>query len=181
MSINFVEELVSEYYRLRGYMVTSNYWFPIQTERTRTQRGKSQTYMARSWSDMDVIAIGEKEILIVQVKAIVNEMRVVENIKTFFKQAGEFLQEGMAPDRSSSISWWLKGRQVKHVLVYEYYSPPSYLDELKACEIEVWKFNDYFEEILEYIVEKDGVKEGSPLMRMLHYLNINNKLVQEEQ
>ena len=177
MSANFVEELVTEYYKLRGYLVTSNYWFPVVTERERSQRGKEQKYSARSWSDMDVIAVGEKEVIIVQVKAIVNEKRVVEKVKSFFVHATQFLESGKAPDQNSSISWWMKGRKIKKVLVYEYYSSPSYLNELKRSGIEVWHFNTYFDEIIEYISSKNGVKEENPLMRMLHYLKANNKII----
>lgn len=177
MSANFIEELVTEYYKLRGYLVSTNYWFSIVTERTRNQRGKEQTYFARSWSDIDVIAVGEKEIIIVQVKAIVNEKDVVEGVKTFFQRADKFLKDGVAPDQKESIAWWLKGREIKRVLVYEYSSPPKYLELLKEAGIEVHSFTSYFNQIVEYIEKKEGVKEESALMRMLHYMNVNKRIV----
>jgi hypothetical protein len=181
MSANFVEELVAEYYRLKGYMVMSNYWFPTQTQRNRTQRGTAQEYSARSWSDIDVLAAGKDELLIVQVKAIINQRSVAEKILKFFDQATTYLDEESAPDQSHSIAWWKDGRAIKKLVVYEYYSPPSYLDILREAGVEVCQFSSYFDEIVEYIKNKSGVKEESPLMRMVHFLEKNDYLVNKTQ
>ncbi len=180
MSANFVEELVSEYYRLKEYLVMTNYWFPIQTTRKRNQRGAAQEYSARSWSDIDVLAVGHEEVLLVQVKAIVNQLETSEKIKGFFVRAEEFIQSGQAPDGASSIAWWQTERTVKKVLVYEYYSPPSYLDQLRNAGIEVREFSSFFDEIVKYIGEKSGVKEESALMRMIHFLDAKKYLVRKD-
>ena len=179
MSANFVEELVSEFYRLRGYLVMTNYWFSIQTARKRNQRGADQEYSARSWSDIDVLAVGHDEVILVQVKAIVNEASVAEKIKGFFVHAEEFVQRGLAPDGSSPISWWETGKVLKKVLVYEYYSPPKYLNQLRAAGIEVHEFSSFFDEILDYIHAKNGVKEENALMRMIHFLTAKKYLVHD--
>jgi len=54
---NFVEELVAEYFKIKGYFIMTNYWFPIISQRNRIWRGKEQTFIAQSWSDIDVIAM----------------------------------------------------------------------------------------------------------------------------
>ncbi|GEM_PF-2082292 len=176
MSANFVEELVTEYYRIRGYLVLPNYWFPVQNSVHRTQRGEDQKYSARSWKDIDVLAVGEKELILVQVKAIVNEAGVVAKVQSFFDQAEQFIQQGKAPDGIASIQWWGKERTIRKLLVYEYYSVPKYLNQLKGTGIEVREFDSYFKEIIQYIKAKNGVKEESPLMRMIHFLNNNSHL-----
>jgi hypothetical protein len=176
MSANFVEDLVCEYYRMRGYLVMQNYWFPVQTERRRNQNGVDQKYSARSWSDIDVLAIGPQEILIIQVKAIINGMHVAEKVETFFDQAFMFLEQGIAPDNKNPIAWWCDGRALKRLLVYEYYSPPSYTNRLRDAGIEVREFSDIFKEIVGYVRLKAGVKEESTLMRMIHFLNAKNYL-----
>jgi hypothetical protein len=47
--------------------------------------------------------------------------------------------------------------------------------------VEVRQFSSYFDEIVDYIKNKSGVKEESPLMRMVHFLEKNNYLVKKTQ
>jgi Asp-tRNA(Asn)/Glu-tRNA(Gln) amidotransferase C subunit len=70
-------------------------------------------------------------------------------------------------------------KKIKKVLIYEHYSSPSYLNKLKSSGVEVWHFNTHFDEIIEYISSKNEVKDENPLMRMLHYLKANNKIITE--
>jgi len=103
MSCNFVEELVAEFYRISGFLVTKNYWFPFTTPRTRKVNGKGQKYKAQSWADIDVLALNEKELHIIQVKAIVNQPQTVSSILTFYDRACVYLQNGTAPDGEKDI------------------------------------------------------------------------------
>jgi hypothetical protein len=176
MSANFVEELVAEYYRIKGYMIAPNYWFPVETTRYRTQRGMQQEYTARSWSDIDVLAIGEKEILLIQIKCIVNENKTVKKIETFFENAMAFIESGLAPDNESSIQWWRKGKKIRKILVYEFSSTPSYIELLKGSGIETYLFGDYFDGLVEYVENRSGFKEENALLRMIHFLNYNGYL-----
>ena len=80
MAENFIEDLMYEYYKMKGYFVMQNYWFDFNTPRERTQKDKKQVYSAKSWSDIDIIAINEKEMNIVQVKSIINDEKAAENI-----------------------------------------------------------------------------------------------------
>jgi len=174
---NFVEQLVAEHYKTKGYLVSSNIWIPFQSKRQRTQKGMEQEYDSQSWTDIDILARNEKELLIIQVKAIVNQKIISEKIIDYFQRVDEFLKNGVAIDGKSDISWWSKGVSKKKIVVYEYYSPPSYLDLLKEREIETIKFSEIFKEIKEYSKNKTGVKEQNASMRFIHFL-INEKIIE---
>ena len=173
---NFVEQLVAEYYKTKGYIVMSNYWLPYQSIRKRVQKGISQQYEAQSWTDIDILARNDKELLIIQVKAIIQQKIVSEKIIKYFEKVDEFLKRGIAIDKTSDISWWYKDVETKNIVVYEYYSPPSYIDLLTDNNIEVVKFSGLFKEIIEYAKNKKGVKEQNASMRLLHFL-INEGLM----
>jgi hypothetical protein len=56
--------------------------------------------------------------------------------------------------------------------VYEdkLYSVPSYLRIINEAGIETQYFGDYFNYLLMYVRDKEGVKEGNAVMRLLHFL-----------
>ena len=180
MSANFIEEMVTEYYRTKGYLVHTNYWFPFESVRKRIQKGVKQGYSARSWSDIDVLAIGEKELLLIQVKAIINESKSAEKIIDFFEKTHIFLDNGKAPGTENSIKWWIRGKAVRNIVVYEFYSPPKYIKQLKDVGIEVQLFSDYFKEIITNANDRKGFKEENALMRMIHFMNHNNYINVDE-
>ena len=173
---NFIEELVAEYFRIKGCFVMSNYWFPILSERRRNQRGQDQVFTARSWSDIDVVAINNRELFLVQVKAIVNQKSVANKVLDFFKNVDSFLSTEISPDGQNSIAWWENRRSVKRILVYEFYSPPSYLQILTNNDIQVVNFKTYFEELQQYVRNRNGIKEENSILRFLHYL-VKNDLI----
>jgi hypothetical protein len=176
MSANFVEELVGEYYRNKGYLVQTNYWFPFESKRTRRDKEGAQEYSARSWSDIDVLAVGENEILVIQVKAIINEMKMAEKIIKYFRRTGAFLEDKNILDADARVKWWTQGRRVRNIVVYEFYSAPKYIEKLKNSGIEAYRFSDYFEKIVTLSEKKKGFKEENTLMRMIHFLNHNDYL-----
>lgn len=175
---NFVEELIAEYYITKGYFVTTNYWIAFKTKRNREQRGKSQNYEAQSWTDIDVLAKGENELLIVQIKATINSKTLAKKINLFLDRIDQFLKAGIAPDGKTPINWWTnKNCTIKKIVVYEdKNSPPSYLKMLTEKNIETKFFGDYLGEIFSYIKTKKGVKEDSAVMRLLHYLKKHKHL-----
>lgn len=174
---NFIEELVGEYYKTKGYFVTTNYWIPFKTIRNRTQKGKQQNYEAQSWTDIDVLARNNKELLIIQVKATINQKEVAQKINLYFDRVEQFLRDGLAPDGKTKIDWWTSNITVKRIVVYEdKYSPPSYKKIMTEKGIETIFFGDYLTEIISYIDQKVGVKEENAVMRLLHFLN-NQKLL----
>lgn len=167
---NFVEQLVAEHFKSKGYLVLSNYWFPIQSVRTRIQQKKEQVYNSQSWTDIDVLARNANELLVIQVKAIINQENTSKKIIDFYKNVNDFLKIGKSLDGSSDISWWSSNVNVKHLVVYENYSPPTYLDKLRDNGIDVIQFSEIFKELLEYLKEREGVKEQNATMRFIHFL-----------
>lgn len=172
---NFIEELVGEYYKTKGYFVTINYWIPFKTSRDRTQRGKKQNYQAQSWTDIDVLAKNNKELLIIQVKATINQKQVAEKINLYFERVEKFLKDGVAPDGKTKIDWWTSKCKIRKIVVYEdRFSPPSYLKIMTDNGIETVFFGNYLKEIILYVQEKKGVKEENAVMRFLHFFNNQN-------
>jgi len=175
MSGNYVEELVSEYYKIHGYFVMNNYWFPFTSERERTVNGKKQKYSAQSWTDIDIVAINAKELLLIQTKATINSKNVAYNIIAFFRRVDDFLAKGLALDQKSEIKWWKKKRTIKRIVIYEA-GIPSYNRIVENAGIEAIDFKEILEGIIKYISKKKGVKEENPIMRLITYLN-NEKII----
>jgi len=165
---NFVEKLVEEYYKSKGYLVTTNYWIPFDMHK----EGELLSYKARSWTDIDVLAYNEKELLIIQVKAIVNQKRIADKINVYFDRIDKFLKSGTSSDGETKINWWTKNKIVRKIVVYESYSPPAYLQIIVKEGIEVFWFKDYYlPKLIDHIIKKEGLKEDNATMRFLHCLN----------
>jgi hypothetical protein len=176
MSSNFVEEMVGEFYRSKGYLVQTNYWFPFESKRIRKHKNGTQEYSARSWSDIDVLAVGKDEILVIQVKAIINEAKMAKKIIKYYQRTKAFLESNSTSDADVPTKWWTQGKKVRNIVVYEFYSVPKYIEILTNSEIEVHQFSEYFEEIVALTEKKKGFKEENALMRMIHFLNHNHYL-----
>jgi hypothetical protein len=178
---NFVEELIAELYQSKGYFVTKNFWVPFQSTRQRTQKGKDQSYDAQSWTDIDILAKNDKELVIIQVKAIINDKKVAEKIKLYFQRIEDFLKRGLAPDDRTDISWWTKNVDVKKIVIYEWEnSPKAYINLIKEGGIEVYPFREYFDKLIEYVNNKKGVKEENAALRLLHFLKTQDLIKSDE-
>lgn len=174
---NYIEQLVCEYYKTKGYLVFTNLWIPFDSERTRTRGEFLQKYDAQSWTDVDVIARNNDELKLIQVKATINTKTVAEKIVKYFDRVENYLNKGIAPDGISDISWWTRGVKVSKVVIFEdKYSSPSYLKIMREKNIETVCFEDVFKLIYKYVENKRGFKEQTAVMRLLNYL-IKNKLV----
>ncbi|MBN1462294.1 MAG: hypothetical protein JXQ69_07945 [Paludibacteraceae bacterium] len=174
---NYIEELVAEYYKTKGYFVLTNYWIPFQTNRNRTQKGKDQNYSAQSWTDIDVLARNDKELLLIQVKSIINRKEVAEKINIYFDRITEFLNNGKALDGKADIMWWTKDVILKKIVIYEYKNtPPSYKKIIEDKGAETIYFGEVLNDIVKYIEDKKGVKEENAIMRLLHFLKQNNQI-----
>ena len=168
---NFIEELIGEYYKTKGYFVTTNYWVPFTSKRKRTQNGKEQDYEARSWTDIDVLASNKKELLIIQIKAVIRQQKTANDINKHFERVEQFLKDGVLNGKTK-IDWWTKNVNVRKIVIYEdTCSPPSYLQIIKEKNTEVVCFKDYLIELIDYVNQKEGVKEENSIMRFLHCLN----------
>ncbi|WP_018527160.1 hypothetical protein [Alkalispirochaeta alkalica] len=173
MAENFIEDLMYEYYKMQGYFVMQNYWFDFNSIRKRSQRGKSQEYTAKIWSNIDILSINETELNIVQVKAIINDKKSAEDITEYFDRVKEYLEKAIALDNKSSINWWKKEKKINFIVIYEYYSSPSYIEILKKKEIIVIDFKEKYKNIKEYINNKVGSKEEKSIVRFMHFLKQN--------
>jgi hypothetical protein len=169
---NYIEELVAEFYKTKGYFVTTNFWIPFKTQRNQIQRGNAQNYEAQSWTDIDVLARNNKELILIQVKATIDQKITAHKINLYFERVEQFLTKGVAPDGKTKIEWWTKNIKLKKIVVYEdKYSPPSCKKILNDNGIETVFFGDYLADIITYIEQKVGVKEENAVMRLLHFLN----------
>ena len=168
---NFIEELIAEYYKTKGYFVSTNYWIPFISERNRVQKGKEHNYTAQSWTDIDILASNKNELLLIQVKSLVNQKDIADKIILHFERIEQFLERGVALDGESKIDWWTKNLKVRKIVIYENYSPPSYLKILNEKGIETTYFEDRLIELINYVKQKKGVKEENVLMRFLHCLS----------
>lgn len=168
---NFVEELVAEYYRTKGYLVMTNYWIPFKTLRKRTVKGKRQQYLAQSWTDIDILARNENELILIQVKAIVNRVKVAEGVIQFFNRVADFLDKGNGLDAEADIKWWSNGVKVQRIVVYEWEtSAKSYLNRIREAGISVKPFREYYDELTKYVSNKEGVKEENAVLRLMHFI-----------
>lgn len=173
---NFIEQLVCEYYKTKGYLVFTNLWIPFDSERERTRQNSSQRYIAQSWTDVDVIARNNEEIKLIQVKATINAEKVAEKIVTHFNRVDDYIRKGLAPDGKSDISWWIKGVKVSKIVIFEDKgSPKLYLEIMHKHGIETLCFDEVFKLIYDYVEQKRGFKEQTAVMRLLNYL-IKNKI-----
>ena len=55
-----------------------------------------------------MLAKNDKELLIIQVKAIINQKSVAKKINLYFDRIDQFLKDGIAPDSITNIDWWTK-------------------------------------------------------------------------
>jgi len=87
MALNWLEELVSQYYRICGYMVSEN--IPMKMD-------KSETRTVQGHSDIDVLAINKEEILHIEyqswwVPSFVEEPKQFDRLKSRFEKSESFI------------------------------------------------------------------------------------------
>jgi hypothetical protein len=167
---NYIEELTEEYFKIKGYFVMRNYWFPFVSPRKRIQNEQKQSYAAQSWSDLDVIAIDDDEILLIQTKTVLNTPEVANKIVGYFVRAEEYLAQGLALDGSSNVEWWTQDRDVRKILIYES-GIKSYIKLVADNNIEILSIKQVVSELLDYARNKKGDKEGNSSMRFLRFLD----------
>lgn len=71
----------------------------------------------------------------------------------------------------------MTGRTIKRIVVYESEnSPPKYVNRLRQSHIEAIPFKDIYDQMVDYIHRREGVKEDNPVMRFMHFLHEYKKL-----
>jgi hypothetical protein len=89
MALNWLEELVSQYYRIRGYMVSEN--IPMKMD-------KSETRTVQGHSDIDVLAINNDEIIHIECQtwwgpSYAEEPKHFDRLKSRFGKSKSFIFE----------------------------------------------------------------------------------------
>ena len=89
MALNWLEELVSHYYRICGYMVSEN--IPMKMD-------KSETRTVRGHSDIDVLAINKDEIIHIECQSwwgpsYAEESKQFDRLKSRFEKSESFIFE----------------------------------------------------------------------------------------
>lgn len=166
MSLGYVEELASRYYLKRGYLVIPNTRFQLDKAKT----GKKVS----GWSDIDLLAISQSEVLIIQCKSFLGTKRasaIARDIIDWFDYALNYLKK----DETWSV--WLSGRETKRILVVDC-SVSKAEDILKQNDIEIHLYDDLLKELLQKLVSGDWRKgkEDDGVIRLLCAM-IDKKLI----
>lgn len=173
------ESVVELYYQINGYITSSGKWFWYK------EKGKQQ----RGYQDFDVLAISEKETVIVSVSSnlddkisfkrdkTVNQVQL-DKLLNFFKRSEEYLSN------VKQYEWLIsKERKIKKVVAYLTY-PKTKIDQIEQVlqkeKIELLSSKDFINDILDYLKnnKKDGIKIQDQTLRMLQVLEYNKKIVQ---
>ncbi|MHA1713433.1 MAG: hypothetical protein ACTSW4_05280 [Candidatus Ranarchaeia archaeon] len=85
MVISYVEDIVSEFYRLQGYLITRDRAYKPDTPR----QGKKQT----GWKDIDVLAYNEDEVLIIECKSFTGDRSSDKMVDSLLKSFEDAQQE----------------------------------------------------------------------------------------
>jgi len=164
MILNHIEILTAKWLNYQGYITQNRIPFWLPKEKT----GKKQS----QWSDIDILAIKENEVKVVECKAFLGvepKERVVEKIGKHFKIGSEYIV---------NIYPWLKNKKMSFLVVAE---APRNLQSYKTLlgnNIELKHFKEVIEGVLNYLrthLPPDkykgaigyGIKEEENMCRLL--------------
>lgn len=88
MSISYVEDLTLRYFKKKGYLTIPNIQFQLDKERIGTK--------VSGWSDIDLLAIDHKEIVVIQCKSFIGTKKaelISADIITWFDNAIHYLKK----------------------------------------------------------------------------------------
>lgn len=157
MALGYVEELVLRYFDKKDYLVFPNIRFQLKKERT----GKK----VAGWSDIDLIALSPKELIIVQCKSFLGTKKAVKianELKDWFDNAVDFLQE------DTNWRYWLKGRTIKKYLVVDF-SIKRTESILQQKGVRIFYYEELLKELLKILKsgERRKGKEDDAIIRLL--------------
>jgi len=141
-AIDAFEQIVELYYQCQGYITSSNKWFP----------------MIKGYADIDVLAINDKEIRIIQVVVNMND-KTPDKLKLFFANAIEYLNK--------NYLWLVTNRQIIRTLAIENeasFKLPESIEIVKASEIAV-----AFHKAL--YGKKKGLCVKNPIFKAIEFFN----------
>jgi len=112
-AVDAFEQVVELFYQAQGYLTCSNKWFP----------------MVRGYADIDVLAVRDKEIRIIQ--AVTNmDDKSPEKLKLFFDKAIEYINK--------NYPWLVADRKIIKTLAIENeasFNLPESIEVVRASEI----------------------------------------------
>ncbi len=161
MVVSYVEEIVSEYYRLKGYFISKDWKYRVPKEVT----GKKVS----GWKDIDVLAITDKEVLIIECKAFTGYRSSRETTKKLsedFKQA----------ERAIKNARLVGNKSIKKILVVDS-SIKKVERNLKKRGIEVYLLEELMRNFLK-LLRKVTTMQEHPMTRTLKYL-VEHEFIQK--
>jgi len=174
MSLTYTEELAVEYFKhildnngKLEYMVSFRVPFQIP---------KNTAKKVRGWSDIDVLAIGNEEICVVQTKSFTGTKRkelIINDISNFFKYADEYVE-----NQNYGLN-----KNIRNIFIVDY-TTKSVIKSLEEKGIEVMLLKDIAIELIKILEKRLGEKqrvgkEESNVTRTLLFL-IDHELFKEE-
>lgn len=157
MSLGYVEELAERYFSKKGYIVIPNIRFQLDKQKTAKK--------VAGWSDIDMLALNPKEILIVQCKSFLGTKKSEEissEILKWYEYAEHYI--------NNEPCWkqWLDGRETKWILIVDW-SVKKAEDILKKKRVDVILYDDILIELLSRLSSKDWRKgkEDDSIIRLL--------------
>lgn len=157
MALGYVEELALRYFDKRDYLVFPNIRFQLKKERT----GKK----VAGWSDIDLIALKSRELIIVQCKSFIGTKKaekIADELKNWFDNVVYFLKE------DNSWKNWLRGRVIKKYLIVDFtIKKVEFILEQKG--IKIFYYGELLKELLKILKfgKRRKGKEDDAIIRLL--------------
>jgi hypothetical protein len=157
------EAIVELYYQIKGYITSSGKWFWVW------EKGKRQ----RGYQDIDVLAVNEKEAVIVSVVAGL-KAKVGKNFyktRCFFERTEEYFKN------VSEYNWLVNSKRIKRIIAYEFgfrnkEKKEAVQKQLLKVGIRTLEKKDIVQTINDYLESKrDHLKIQNQILRILQVLN----------
>ncbi len=174
-STDAFEAIVELFFQLEGYITSSGKWYWVWGE------GKRQ----RGYQDIDVLAIGDTETLIVSVTTCLDDKfrfdktgkprtDMLQKLKLFFQRSEEYLQS------VPSYSWLVRPpRHVRYVVAYNDFRPNQVRkveNYLSTHAIETISAKIMLRKIHEYLDANQNLKTQNQVLRMFQVIKRQEKL-----
>jgi len=142
VALSFTEELASQYYK---HLMKNEWPKYIVSEKVKYRGPRG------GWKDIDILALGQNEICIIETKHYPwrgTKRETIKHILDSFKTAEKFVKKQP----------YAKGKKVKKIFIVEYASQPM-LKELKKQRIDVRELDKIVEEFIQILYKRIWKKE----------------------